>query len=101
MNPILIFILGVIVGVITGLIWVFCRKKNKVSLIKQQAEEKQRNKTKILELLENRGRLANDQIEQALSISDATATRYLEELEQEGKIKQVGQTGKHVYYEKT
>ncbi len=33
-------------------------------------------------------------------ISEATATRYLEELEKEGKIKQVGKTGAHVFYEK-
>jgi len=35
------------------------------------------------------------------AVSDATATRYLEELEKEGFIRQVGRTGRHVYYEKT
>jgi predicted HTH transcriptional regulator len=31
-------------------------------------------------------------------VSDATATRYLQTLENEGKIKQVGTTGKSVKY---
>jgi len=35
-----------------------------------------------------------------LEISDATATRYLDELEEEGLIKQVGKTGVSVYYKK-
>ena len=33
-------------------------------------------------------------------IMNPTATRYLDELEKEGKIKQVGNTGKHRHYEK-
>jgi hypothetical protein len=33
-------------------------------------------------------------------VSDATATRYLEELELWGHIRQVGRTGKHVTYKK-
>jgi Fic family protein len=39
-------------------------------------------------------------VEKLLHVSDATATRYLETLEKEGKIKQVGKTGKHTHYEK-
>jgi len=39
-------------------------------------------------------------VENLLLVSDATATRYLDELEKEGKIKQVGKTGKGVFYEK-
>jgi len=36
-----------------------------------------------------------------LGVSDATATRYLEELEHEGLIKQQGETGKYTYYQKS
>lgn len=39
-------------------------------------------------------------MEKLLHVSDATATRYLDELEKEGKIKQVGTTGKHTRYER-
>ncbi|KKQ03399.1 MAG: hypothetical protein US12_C0016G0009 [Parcubacteria group bacterium GW2011_GWA2_36_24] len=43
-------------------------------------------------------KITNDEIEKFLHVSDATATRYLSQLEKEGKIKQVGKTGKGVSY---
>ncbi len=33
-------------------------------------------------------------------LAGQAATRYLDELEKEGRIRQVGQTGRYVYYEK-
>lgn len=74
--------------------------KKKEWLIERQAREKEENKQRILRILETQTPLTNNHIEQLLGISDATATRYLDELEKEGKIRQVGKTGKHVYYEK-
>ena len=55
---------------------------------------------KILAEIEKHGKITNDQVEKLLHVSDATATRYLSELEKEGKIKQVGKTGKAVTYTK-
>ena len=40
----------------------------------------------------------NDDVEKALEVSDATATRYLDKLEKEGKIVQVGREGRFVKY---
>lgn len=40
------------------------------------------------------------EVEKLLRISDATATRYLDILEKEGKIRQEGKTGKYVVYVK-
>ncbi|MDC1205461.1 hypothetical protein N8083_01275 [Candidatus Pacebacteria bacterium] len=37
-------------------------------------------------------------VERLLEVSDRTAGTYLEELEMEGKVKQVGETGRSVYY---
>jgi len=42
--------------------------------------------------------VTNDEVEKLLHVSDATATRYLSQLEQEGKIKQSVKTGKGVSY---
>ena len=70
------------------------------SLLKKQAREKDENKQSILGILETQSPLTNNHVEQLLGISDATATRYLEELEKEGKVRQVGETGRHVYYER-
>ena len=97
------FILGLIVGgAVVGLIVEFKGKEKKVGLIEKQRREKERDKEAILGILnEVESPLTNNLIEQYLSISDATATRYLEELEKEGRVRQVGQTGSGVYYERT
>lgn len=44
------------------------------------------------------GKITNNDVEKMLGVSDATATNYLEELEQEGKIVQQGKTGRSVFY---
>lgn len=46
------------------------------------------------------GKITNDLVEKEMKISDATATRYLNELESLGLIKQIGKEGQSVYYEK-
>ena len=102
MSPFLIFVIGLIIGGI--IVWlVLGTKKEKRSgtgIVERQAGEKKRNKEAILGILETQTPLTNNHIEQLLGISDATATRYLEELEKEGKVRQVGKTGRNVYYEK-
>ena len=44
--------------------------------------------------------VTNDEVEKLLHVSDATATRYLDTLEKENRIKQTGKTGAAVFYEK-
>ncbi|MEK7642814.1 MAG: hypothetical protein AAB392_03400 [Patescibacteria group bacterium] len=71
---------------------------------------KRKRLDKILEFLDKNtstslklrgtGRITNDDVEKLLHVSDATATRYLNILEKEGKIKQIGKTGRNTYYEK-
>ncbi len=115
MNLFLIFIFGVVAGGV-GMWLVFKFKTQtqhpykpenigvldkETGLIERQSAEKERNKEAILGLLETQGSLTNNHIEQMLGISDATATRYLEELEKEGLVRQVGNTGSGVYYERT
>ncbi len=74
--------------------------QEKELLVEKQAREKEEHKQKILEFFGSREKVANNDIEALLGVSDATATRYLDELEKEGRIRQVGQTGRYVYYEK-
>jgi len=52
----------------------------------------------IMNLFLKQSKITNDEVEKLLHVSDATATRYLSELEKEGKIKQSGKTGKGVSY---
>ena len=44
--------------------------------------------------------ITNDEVEKLLRVSDATATRYLQTLEKENRIKQTGKTGAAVFYKK-
>ncbi len=53
---------------------------------------------KIMSLFLKQLQITNDEVEKLLHVSDATATRYLERLEKEGKVKQIGRTGKGVSY---
>ena len=68
-------------------------------LVKARAtiqDRKHKKLEKILEALTAKGKITNDEVEKLLHVSDATATRYLSALEKEGKIQQVGKTGKAV-----
>jgi predicted HTH transcriptional regulator len=86
-------IIYLITGVVLG-IWV----SKVVGSKKNQREVKADRKKEIIELFDSKGKITNDNVQELFRISDATATNYLQELEDEGKIKQIGETGKHVYY---
>ena len=77
------------------------KREENLKLANQTRQEKKRNKIDaILNLFAERQTVTNDEVEKLIHVSDATATRYLEILEKEGKIKQIGKTGKGVTYEK-
>ena len=59
---------------------------------------KRKKLDKVMSLFLKHSKITNDEVEKFLHVSDATATRYLSELEKEGKIKQNGKTGHMVSY---
>jgi len=59
---------------------------------------KRKKLDKIMSLFLKQSKITNDEVEKFLHVSDATATRYLSQLEKEGKIQQSGKTGKAVSY---
>jgi len=61
-------------------------------------QQKTEGKERILKELQDKDRITNNDVEKLLGVSDATATNYLQELEDENKIEQVGKTGSGVYY---
>lgn len=65
--------------------------------LKERKDAKERNKEQVMELLRQNGRTTNQEAQDKLGVSDATATRYLDELEKEGKIVQKD-AGKDTYY---
>ncbi len=98
----MIYLLLILILIIIIFFLIFFREKIKKVIIyrgSKQKEEVEERKKKILELLKEKDKITNDEAQKLLGVSDATATRYLDELEKEGKIKQVGKEGRFVYYE--
>ena len=92
MNYLIVFVIGIVIG------YLIFSQKHKVSFISKQQREKEAGKEAIYGLLETNHPLTNNDVEAMLGISDATATRYFDELEKEGKVRQVGKTGRYVNY---
>jgi Fic family protein len=67
---------------------------------RRMQEKKEQLKNDIMGLFEKTKRIGNKDVVSAISISKNSAVRYLDELESEGKVKQVGKTGQAVFYEK-
>src|SRR3989344_7912069 len=59
---------------------------------------KRKKLDRVMSLFLKQSKITNDEVEKLLHVSDATATRYLSQLEKEGKIQQSGKTGKAVSY---
>ena len=87
------------------------KEKPRISYIKsQKAKEllvmarnamqfrKRKKLDRVMSLFLEKSKITNDEVEKFLHVSDATATRYLSQLEKEGKIKQNGKTGHMVSY---
>ena len=64
----------------------------------ETASQKEARKQKALALFEEGKELSNAEIRKALGVSSRTALRYLDELEKEGKIEQVGKIGHAITY---
>lgn len=74
-------------------------KQQKSNLMEDQSKEKAEHLQKIKDFMENKDRAVNDDVQKLLGVSDATAERYLNELEKAGILHQKGEK-KGVFYEK-
>lgn len=109
MKEVLLIVAGFIVGVVFAR---YLAKKEiatpssrnggegKVLLNPEQVRQKEANLLKIMEFLETHDQVTNDEVEQMLEVSNNTAERYLDELEKQGKLTQVGRTGRSVVYKR-
>ena len=84
---------------------VIVSNKNKIFELLVKAKNaiqfrKRKKLDRVMSLFLKQSKITNDDVEKFLHVSDATATRYLSQLEKENKIKQVGKTGKGVSYSK-
>lgn len=68
------------------------------ALNEERAAAKQAAVEKVFAEIQQKGSITNDRVQALLGVSDATAERYLQELETAGRINQVGDMGKNVSY---
>ena len=97
----------VMLGVLGYFVWRGMRKRQTTAkdellgiceVALETASQKRMRKQKIADLLKEKGALSNSEIRKALEVSSRTVVRYLDELEAEGKVEQVGKTGNAVTY---
>jgi len=72
------------------------RKEKIVHLMNTEAVHDE--ELKVCGVVDIKKGITTENVEKLLDVSGATARKYLNELEDEGKIKQNGKTGKDVYY---
>lgn len=105
MKIFLIFVVGLVIGYLLGRKGgAFSRttseKQGIGGYVTGQQNEKEGRKEKIMGLFAGQEAIRNDDVEKLLGVSDASATNYLNELEKEGKIEQMGAAGRFVSYRK-
>lgn len=102
MYEIALFLLGILIGAIGVYLALRNRKPYEqhgvAAHVEKQQSEKQVRKEKILEMIREKGSVTNNDIEAALNVSDASSTNYLQELEREGLVEQIGEHGRFVSY---
>jgi Fic family protein len=93
---IIIGIVGVLLGFILGRAGAHRHLSSFVNT--ERYPLKERRKGMLLKHLKDRGELTNSEAQELLGVSDSTITLYFDELEEEGSVIQVGETGRGVYY---
>jgi Fic family protein len=109
MQIIIYIALGLVVGYLIGrLARSRLKSASTGSVIKESSglvnqkriDEKNSNLKEILDYLQTHDQIKNDDVEKMLNVSNATAERYLNELEEQGRLTQVGKIGQGVFYKK-
>jgi predicted HTH transcriptional regulator len=94
---------GVWLGVKLGRRRAMSASADELKELRKSAQKAVRSRIKsrqkvILEYAQAKGKVVNDEVESMFCVSDSTAGRYLDDLEKKGKLKQIGEKGKGVYY---
>ena len=101
-----LFIFGIIIGAFGMWLWSRNRQQQpaEMSGLARHQQQRQAAKTKALEIIlahaTEHGEITNEKVEELTNVSDATATRYLQELEDQGQLTQIGTVGPKVRYRK-
>ena len=99
MNQTILLIIIGILGILVGRKLAVRRKTREIhGVVEEKVNKRAENIKKLREYLLSQEKITNNDIEKLLEVSDATATRYLDELEKAGLIEQGGIEGRGVYY---
>jgi len=111
MGQILLFIIALVIIIVGFVLVIFARKEAKkhgtsageefIGICRsaiEKASQKETREQKALAMFVDKSELSNSEIRKALGVSSRTAVRYLDELEREGKVEQVGKIGHAVTY---
>ena len=90
-----VLIIVALAGIVLGM---YIARRNGNGFIAEQSAKKAENKQKILAFMQTNGKIQNNDVEKLTGVSNATAERYLDELEKEGKLTQHGTIGQSVFY---
>lgn len=93
----IIYFFGAIIVIALVVVFLWAAGKESKAVNPEQIEKKRENLEKVIQLTREKGEISNNDVQFALKVSDATATRYLEELEKQGKLVQTG-SGKGTIY---
>lgn len=100
---IIYLIIGLIIGFVVGWMMkpmeVVEKQIEKDDYLSELEKKKAENLQKMRGYIKGKEKITNGEIEKLLGVSDATTIRYLDELEKEELLKQVGKVGQAVYYE--
>ena len=98
MTQFIIFLIIGVAGIVVGYYLAARRKMVGRGAVERRQTEKDMNINKLKEYLKGKTTVTNDEIGRFLGVSDSTATRYMDELEKEGVVEQVGKEGRGVHY---
>lgn len=90
-----------VIGLVLGKMW--GKRGDKQPVAQPQRASTQwpssEDEQAILQLTKQHGKITNAEVQSLCDVSAATAERYLQKLESQGKLQQVGNTGRDVTYE--
>lgn len=103
MDFVIYSIIGIVIGFVVG--YLIGKRKggtNNPTFANDAERIKSENMSKLKDYLSSQtdNEINNEDVRKLLNVSDTTACRYLDDLEKENLIKQIGTDGPKVYYKK-
>lgn len=97
MNPFSVFAFFVIAFLLFWVVALYS-KIDRIKASDGTEEAREKRKKDVISFLRDNGKITNNEAQNLWDVADSTATKYLQQLEDEGIIVQKGKTGHYVHY---